>query len=286
MKRQARFCVAALALISGVLMSLIQPADASTPAKLLWRQEFNGKAGSPPDPKVFTYDLGDGGGWGNSEQQYYTNKRQNVRMDGNGNLLISAVRIPDPLFFDPCISCQFTSARLKTADRVGFRYGRIVVRAKVPAGVGTWPAIWMLGADLGKTTQWPDSGEIDIMEAKGSQPFYAYGTVHGPGYSGGNSVGGIYLSPTELSANFHVFRIDWLPNKIEFFVDGTPYYTVTPNSIGQNKYVFNKEFFLIMNIAMGGNFAGEIDPSVQQADMYIDYIRYYSLNGQGRLFKR
>ena len=106
----------------------LEPSVATVTRKLLWSQEFNGKANTAPNPKVFTYDLGDGGGWGNSEQQYYTKQRQNVRIDGQGNLVISAVRIPDPLYFDPCITCSFTSARLKTQDRIGFRYGRIEAR--------------------------------------------------------------------------------------------------------------------------------------------------------------
>lgn len=285
MVNTSRTAIATLLLAATFIAPEAGPAQAAPASKLLWSQEFNAKAGTAPDPKIFKYDLGEGGGWGNSEQQYYTNKKQNIRLDGKGNLVITARRIPDPLYFDPCISCQFTSARINTADRVGFRYGRMVIRAKLPAGVGTWPALWMLGADLGKTHPWPDSGEIDIMEAKGSQPTYAYGTVHGPGYSGGNAVGGVYSSPLELNSGFHVYSIDWLPNRIDFIVDGTPYFQVTPDAIGPNKYVFNKEFFLIMNLAMGGNFTGDIDPELQQADLAIDYIRYYSLNGQGRVFK-
>ena len=287
MWRNARIIMALVVIVIGVGPALAaEPNAATVTKKLLWRQEFNGKANTAPDPKVFTYDLGDGGGWGNSEQQYYTKQRQNVRIDGKGNLVISAVRIPDPLYFDPCITCSFTSARLKTQDRVGFRYGRIEARIKIPAGVGTWPAFWMLGADLGKTTTWPDSGEIDIMEAKGSQPNWAYGTVHGPGYSGGQAIGGLYISPQVLSEGYRVYSIDWKPNLIEFYVDGNPYFQLDPTLLGERKWVFNKEYFLILNIAMGGNFTGEIDPALQQADMYIDYIRYYSLNGIGKVIKR
>lgn len=287
MWRKTRMVVALLAIATSVAPALASEptAVATITKKLLWRQEFNGKANTAPDPKAFTYDLGDGGGWGNSEQQYYTKQRQNIRIDGKGNLVISAVRIPDPLFFDPCISCQFTSARVKTQDRVGFRYGRMEARIKIPAGVGTWPAFWMLGADLGKTTTWPDSGEIDIMEAKGSQQNWAYGTVHGPGYSGGQAIGGLYISPQTLSEGYHVYSIDWKPNLIEFYVDGNPYFSIDPSLLGGRRWVFNKEYFLILNIAMGGNFTGEIDPDLKQADMYIDYIRYYSLNGVGRVFK-
>ena len=281
------FAPIATALLGVVLvMQTVPSADAAAASKLLWRQEFNGRANSAPDTKVFGYDLGDGGGWGNSEEQYYTNKRENVRIDGKGNLVLSAVRIADPLNFGPCFTCKFTSARIKTQDKLHFRYGRLVVRAKIPAGVGTWPAVWMLGGDLGKSTSWPASGEIDIMEAKGSLPTYAFGTVHGPGYSGGGAVGGIYSSPTTLSDDYHNFAINWLPNSIEFEVDGTPYFQVTPNSIGDNKYVFNKEFFLILNIAMGGNFTGDIDPELARADLYVDYIRYYSINGVGKVVKK
>lgn len=279
--------VVASAVIGLLALAAVGPqAEAASSKKLLWRLEFNGKAGVGPDRSIFNYDLGDGGGFGNSEQQYYTNLRANSKTDGKGNFVISAIRIPwSSTILDKCISCQFTSARINTANKLGFKYGRLEARMKLPTGVGTWPAFWMLGASLGKTKTWPEAGEIDIVEAKGSDPVAAYGTVHGPGYSGGSGKGGVFVSPTPLSDEFHTYAIEWKPNLIDFYVDSNLYFSMTPLMASPNKYVYNGEFFLILNLAMGGNFTGDIDKELQRADLTIDYIRYYSIDGQGKLIK-
>jgi beta-glucanase (GH16 family) len=270
-----------------MLLGAAGPQASAAPArKLLWHLEFNGKAGVGPDRTVFNYDLGDGGGFGNSEQEYYTAARANSKTDGKGNFVITANRIPwSSTILDKCISCQFTSARINTANKLGFKYGRLEARMKVPAGLGTWPAFWMLGASLGKTTTWPASGEIDIVEAKGAEPTYAFGTVHGPGYSGGSGIGGIYNAPAPLSDDFHTYAIEWKPNLIDFYVDSNLFFSMTPQMASPNKYVYNNEFFLILNLAMGGTFAGDLDKDLQTADLAVDYIRYYSINGVGKLIK-
>ena len=161
----------------------------------------------------------------------------------------------------------------------------MVARMKLPTDVGTWPAFWMLGASLVKGGTWPESGEMDIVETRGTAPNMVQGTVHGPGYSAGNAVGSGYYAPNPVSNGYHTYGIDWLPNKIVFTFDGHVYFTVTPADVRGNRYVFNQEFFLILNLAMGGEFAGDTDPAVKTSVMNVDWIRYYSINGQGKVYK-
>jgi beta-glucanase (GH16 family) len=150
-----------------------------------------------------------------------------------------------------------------------------------------WPAFWMLGASLTEGDTWPDCGEIDILEGKGSEPNRVYGTVHGPGYFGGDGSqkGYAFDNPVELNAGYHVYAIEWRKNVIDFYFDSKKYYSINAASVAPNKWVFNKEFFLIINLATGGNFEPNIDPTIQSATLAIDYIRYYSINGQGKLIK-
>jgi beta-glucanase (GH16 family) len=263
------------------------PATAAPKYKLLWSQEFNEKKVSRVSTKVWDFDLTDGYGWGNGEQQYYTDSPRNVKINGKGQLEITALRLAetDPIL-DRCFTCEYTSARIKTANLFGFRYGRMVARIKMPHGVGTWPAFWMLGDDILNGGVWPESGEIDIIEARGMAPYVAHATVHGPGYFGGNGRGASKYLPVRLSSTYHEYGIDWTPNKIVFTLNGRPYYTLTPASLNGNRYVFNQEFFLILNLAMGGTFGGDTDPTVKSATMKVDWIRYYSIAGQGRVFKK
>ena len=285
-KRVLAMVVTAITAAVCIGASVQAPATAATKYKLLWSQEFNNTKVARPDPKVWDYDLTDGYGWGNSEQEYYTNSGRNVRIDGKGHLTITALRLSDtdPIL-DHCYACTYTSARLKTAKLIGFRYGRMVARMKLPTDVGTWPAFWMLGASLVKGGTWPESGEMDIVETRGTAPNMVQGTVHGPGYSAGNAVGSGYYAPNPVSNGYHTYGIDWLPNKIVFTFDGHVYFTVTPADVRGNRYVFNQEFFLILNLAMGGEFAGDTDPAVKTSVMNVDWIRYYSINGQGKVYK-
>lgn len=290
------------ALLSTVMtFSLLSaPIASSAPKKnlkLLWAEEFKGKAGSLPSSKNWTYDIG-GGGWGNSERQYYTKDTKNVALDGKGNLVITATRISNDYLeqlsdapgtediLNRCSECQFTSARIKSARKVSFMYGRIEARIKLPQGIGTWPAFWMLGTDLLEGSSWPESGEIDIMEFRGDLPERSTSAVHGPGYSGGGYVGGAYENFKSLSDDYHVFAVEWRKNYLEFSVDGQVHTVITKPSIRGNRWVFNQPFFLILNLAMGGTYAGEyIDPYVFEAKYAIDYIRFYSVNGVGKVFQ-
>ena len=251
--------------------------------RLLWKQEFTGRSGTKPNSSIFNYDLG-GGGWGNNEHQAYTT--HNATYTGGGVLAIRAQRvtyqIDDIPEYCPILSnvCEFESARIQTKGKVAFKYGRLEARIRVPAGDGTWPAFWLLGTDI-LSNAWPNCGEIDIMETKGANPYNVYGTAHGPGYSGGDGIVNSAYSRTALSAGYHVYRIDWLPNSIKWYVDGRLYHTVTPAIVGGHQYVFNKPMFMILNLAMGGWFTGDIDPDLNNAALYVDYVRYYSINGVG-----
>lgn len=163
----------------------------------------------------------------------------------------------------------YTSARLKSEDKYEFTYGKIEFRAKLPAGGGTWPAVWSLGQDY-KTNSWPACGEIDFMEHVGNSQNVIHGSLHYPGNSGGNGNTGS-TTITNASTEFHVYKTIWTPSSIKFYVDDKLFHSFANN----NTVPFNKDFFLIMNVAMGGNFGGTIDPAFTQSTMEVDYIRVY-----------
>jgi beta-glucanase (GH16 family) len=266
--------------------------------KLLWSDEFNSKKGAKPSAKNWVYEIG-GGGWGNSERQYYTDSLSNIATDGQGKLVITANRIStasmDSVGTDPatelmlyrCSECQFSSARIKTARKLAFKYGRIEARMKMPQGVGTWPAFWMLGGDLLEGSSWPECGEIDIMEFRGDISERSTSALHGPNTPIGTGLGTSYLSYAPLSDDYHTYAIEWRKNSIDFIVDGSVTGTYSSKDTGTRGWVFNQEFFLILNLAVGGTYAGEeIDPDMNQAEFKIDYIRYYSVNGVGKLTRK
>lgn len=251
-----------------LLLSLLlaAPAPGAPPYwTLVWSDEFDGAAGTAPDPNKWVYDLG-AGGWGNQELENYTDTRENSYLDGSGNLVIES-RQPTP--------GQYTSARLKTQTKFAVEYGKIQARIKLPAGQGIRPAFWMLGTG----GAWPDSGEIDIMENIGREPDMAHGTVHGPGYSGGKGIGQSYslLAGQRFADDFHVFAVEWAENSIQFFVDDHLYHTVTPGSIPKGAaFVFNHPFFLLLNVAVGGSWPGNPDATSSfPQQMLVDYVRVY-----------
>lgn len=281
----------------------IMPATISQAAgpkvlKLLWADEFNGKKGSLPSAKNWEYDIGNGYGWGNAELQYYTNKPANISTDGKGRLAISANRISDAQgnqtdnspattqILRSCWECQFTSAKIKSSKKVQFQYGRLEARIKVAPGEGTWPAFWMLGADLLDGNPWPECGEIDIVETRGVEPSLVSAVLHGPGYGKGPGVGGSYQSPTPVSDDYHVYAIEWKKNKIDFYFNDRLISSETPTTVKPGRWVFNQKFYLIVNLAMGGDFGGSIDPAITQTQTFVDYIRYYSVDGVGKVTKK
>lgn len=248
------------------------PAAAAV-GDVIWSQEFNGGAGSAPDGNVWSYDTG-AGGWGNGELQTYTTSRNNSALDGQGNLVITARREGDG---------SYTSARLQSNDKFEAKYGRIEARIQIPRGQGIWPAFWMLGGDFPQTS-WPSSGEIDIMENVGKEPHRIYGTVHGPGYSGGAGISGMYQHPQNWSFAdaFHTYAVDWKPGSITWSVDGNVYHQVTTSRVGGNPWVFDKPYFLILNVAVGGQWPGYPDGSTQfPQQMKVDYVRVYDNGATG-----
>lgn len=293
-----RFIAASIALVSLTLGSVSAQATAPTvtkPAKekLLWAQYFGEKAGTKVNSKYWTYDIGDGYGWGNNEKQYYTNKPANISTNGNGHLVITALKLDENKAADQyrCflyLDCLYSSAKVVTRDKLGFQYGSISARVQNPEGVGMWPAFWMLGVPRPSCDGWPSCGEIDIVEARGSAIYHSVSSLHGPGYSGGNALSNYYFSGnTPLTAGFHTYRVDWLPNSIKFYVDGQYVGGERKSTIAPKAWVFNAEFYLIMNLATGGNFdGGELDESILKAEMKIDWIKYTTLNGVGKLIKK
>jgi beta-glucanase (GH16 family) len=230
---------------------------------IVWQDEFDGPE---LDLKNWTFDIG-GNGWGNQEWQTYTNRPENVRIE-NGMLVIEA-REEEATFSGR----PYSSARIKTQGLHAWQYGRIEARIKLPYGQGIWPAFWMLGAN---NRGWPASGEIDILEFIGREPDHIYATVHAPGYSGGNGVGSSLVVPAETFKNdFHVYAIEWQENEIRWFFDDQEFFKLTPADVPA-AWIFDHEFFIIMNVAVGGRWPGYPDETtVFPQFMYVDYVRVY-----------
>jgi beta-glucanase (GH16 family) len=236
--------------------------------QLVWSDEFNGVAGTKPDPTKWVYDLG-GGGWGVAQLQVYTSDAANAAADGNGNLAIVAVKAQNG---------TFTSARLKTEGKFEKLYGRFEVRAKLPSGVGMWPAFWTLGSDF-VSANWPNCGEIDIMENRAIEPGSNHGSLHGPGYSGMNPLTAIYMLPSGATffTDFHTFAIEWEENVVRFYVDDHLYETRTPMDLTTQKWVYEHPHFLLLNLAVGGRFPTNPDNSTTfPQTLLVDYVRVYS----------
>jgi beta-glucanase (GH16 family) len=250
-----------------ILLVLALPALAANNRKLTWSDEFNGAANTPPDAAKWTYDLG-AGGWGNQELETYTKSPENVSQDGDGHLVIRAIKT----------SSGFTSARLITQGKFTVQYGKIAVRMKIPRGQGMWPAFWMLGAD-NKSAGWPVCGEIDITENIGKEPSTVHGTIHGPGYSGDKGIGHEYSLPNgaALADDFHIYAVEWSPASITFSLDDKPYGTVRPSDIpAGTHWVFRHPFFLLLNLAVGGGWPGNPDTTTQfPQKLVVDWVRVW-----------
>ena len=225
--------------------------------KLIWSDEFNYKGA--PDSSKWNYDTG-AGGWGNNELEYYTDRPHNVFVK-DGMLHITALK-------ENFKESQYTSARILTKGKFSFKYGRVEARAKLPTGVGTWPAIWMLGSNI-DSVGWPGCGEIDIMEHLGRDLNKIYGTLHYQGHSGAHANGKTIMISN--AKEFHIYGLEWSPQEIKISVDGKVYQTVKNSP----EISFNHNFFIILNQAMGGNFGGPVDPKVTKETMEVDYVRVY-----------
>jgi beta-glucanase (GH16 family) len=245
--------------------------------ELAWADEFEGASGSPPSAEWWVMQTGtgpNGDGWGNGELQTYTNRPENVSLDGQGHLVITARR-------ETLDGREYTSGRINTKGLFTQRYGRIEARARLPAGKGLWPAFWMLGADI-DTVTWPACGEIDVLELRGDKPDTVYGSLHGPEYSAGGAISKKYtLAEGSFDEDFHTFAVQWDPGQITFWVDDALFQTVTAHTVmsGGRSWVYDGPFFLLLNVAVGGNFltpSGQPDANTAfPQSMTVDWVRAY-----------
>ena len=252
----------------------------TTEWELVWSDEFDGAAGSGVDATKWRHDLGDGCpnicGWGNNEKEWYTNAPENVALNGQGQLGISARVAPGGLtcYYGPC---RYTSGKITTRGLMSAQPGRVEARIRLAAGQGLWPAFWMLG--YGDPTKgWPDCGELDIMENKGSQPTSTSSAAHGPGYSGANSFWHVQtLTSGSFAGEYHTFAVEWGATEARFFIDDVAHYTVLKTNVDPvGAYVFNQPFYVILNMAVGGHFDGDPQSdAIFPATMLVDYVRVY-----------
>jgi beta-glucanase (GH16 family) len=258
------------------------PQDTTKVTPIVWNQvwsdEFEGTAGTSVDPAKWTFDSGDGCtsgncGWGNNEKEFYTNGTENVSLDGQGHLAIVArlSALSVSCYYGPC---RYTSGKITTRGKLAAAPGRVEARIKLPAGQGLWPAFWMLGNDF-STVGWPASGELDIMENKGSAPSISSSAIHGPGYSGNTP----FAHASSIApADFHLYAVQWNANYARFLVDGVVHYEVRSSDLQRyGASILDKPYFIILNLAVGGNFDG--DPksdTILPATMLVDYVRVYT----------
>jgi beta-glucanase (GH16 family) len=276
MRLKLHVVVLLIVLLASVSLSA-QPgaaAPATSQWTLVWSDEFNGANGSVVDPSKWISETG-GNGWGNQELEYYTNRPLNAYQQ-DGNLVIKVLE--EKYTGADGVTKNYTSARLKTLGRFTQTHGRFEARIKIPRGQGIWPAFWMLGDDI-RDPGWPKCGEIDIMENIGKEPAMVHGTIHGPGYSGGKGIGAPYSLPggEKVADDFHVFAVEWESNAIRFYVDEHLYETRTPADLPKGtKWVYDHPFFLLLNVAVGGDWPGSPDASsVFPQEMLVDYVRVY-----------
>ncbi|GJM62981.1 glycosyl hydrolase family 16 [Persicobacter diffluens] len=221
-----------------------------------------------PDPELWTFDIGTGeNGWGNNELQYYTDRPENVIVE-DGVLKIIARR-------EAFKGAAYTSSRIVTRAKFEKTYGRFEAHIQLPWGRGIWPAFWLLGGNCDEV-DWPLCGEIDVMEYRGQQPTITHGSVHGPGYSGGNAITKSYEIPNDRFDNgFHIFGIEWGPSYINYYVDDVLYNQITPEDVS-GEWVYNQPFYILLNVAVGGSFVGPPANTTQfPQTMLVDYVRVY-----------
>ncbi len=269
-----------LLLMLALIAVISATAQTSTPQPsrpgwtLTWSDEFNASDNSPVNASKWVSETG-GNGWGNEELEYYTARPENALQLG-GNLVIKVLQ--EKYTGADGVTRDYTSARLKTLGKFSQKYGRFEARIKIPKGQGIWPAFWMLGDDI-KKNNWPDCGEIDIMENIGKEPALVHGTIHGPGYSGDKGIGSPFALPdnARFADDFHIFAVEWEPKAIRFYVDDHLYATRTPSELPKGKkWAYDHPFFILLNVAVGGNWPGSPDStSVFPQTMRVDYVRVY-----------
>lgn len=246
-------------------------SDEDPPAKtigLIWQDEFEGPANQLPDATRWQFDIGTD--WGNAQLEYDTNRPENVSLDGQGHLAITARE-------ESFENQDYTGGRIKTKDLFEQTYGRFEARIQLPIGQGIWPAFWLLGANIDDVS-WPDCGEIDIMEYRGQEPRTLHGTLHGPGYSGNGGLSGRHvLAQGGFNLGFHTFTVEWDESTITWSVDNYTYHTVSKSDLPQGtSWVYNKPFFILLNVAVGGRWVGDPDENtVFPQTMLVDWVRVY-----------
>src|ERR1041385_569168 len=244
--------------------------------QLVWADEFNGKDGTRVDTTKWSAVTGGDGG-GNQEREYNTDDLVTAQQR-SGNLVITATREGAPTYLCWYGPCEYISARLQTKRYFEQRYGRFEARIKIAIGTGLWTGFWMLGNDR-DSAGWPGCGEIDIMENIGKEPGMVHGTLHGPGYSGGDGITGWYQLPgsARLADDFHVFAVEWESETVRFYIDDVLYGPTTPSGLPPGtRWVFDHPFFLLLDLAVGGIWPGKPDGStVFPQTMLIDYVRVY-----------
>ncbi|OJF17292.1 MAG: 1,3--beta-D-glucan 3-glucanohydrolase [Bacillaceae bacterium G1] len=252
-------------LVLAMVATLFPASSSSAAYTLVWSDEFNGTS---INTNNWTFEIGTGSnGWGNNELQYYTSRPENARIE-NGNLVIEARR-------ESYGGMNYTSARLKTQGKKSFKYGRIEARIKLPKGQGLWPAFWTLGADIG-SVGWPRSGEIDIMEHINNEN-NTHGVIHWD--AGGHAQYGGPSHAIDVT-QYHVYSIEWTPKAIKWFIDGVQFWEANIENNINSTEEFHKEHFILLNMAVGGNWPGSPDGStVFPARMYVDYVRVYQDSG-------
>ena len=268
--------LAAVALATTPLLTSSAGAAEAHPggkaAAASFSDDFDGPAGGAVDGSKWTLETGDN--VSNHERQYYTSGTDNAALDGQGNLVITAKKENPGNYNCWYGQCEYTSARLNTAGKFTTDSGHAEARMKIPQGQGMWPAFWMLGDDIG-SAGWPNCGEIDVMENVGNEPSTVHGTIHGPGYSGSGGIGAGYSLPDgqKFADDFHTFAVDWSPEKITWSVDGNAYQTRTPADLNGNKWVYDHPFYMILNLAVGGDWPGDPDGNTSfPQQLVVDYV--------------
>ncbi|MER6207179.1 MULTISPECIES: ricin-type beta-trefoil lectin domain protein [unclassified Streptomyces] len=280
MLRRCLFAALSAALVASAAIGPARAASSSAAQAdaVTFSDTFDGAAGSAVNSSKWTQETGDN--VNNHEREYYTSGTNNASLDGQGHLVITAKKENPANYQCWYGTCQYTSARMNTSGKFSAQYGHVEARMKIPRGQGMWPAFWMLGTDIG-SVGWPNSGEIDVMENVGFEPSTVHGTIHGPGYSGANGIGAGYTLPNgqAFADAFHTFAVDWAPNSIKWSVDGVVYETRTPADVGGNTWAFNKPFFLILNLAVGGDWPGDPNSATAfPAQLVVDSVSVTTSN--------
>lgn len=260
MVKNTLYCFLILILISG--------CEKVPKCELVWSEEFNYEG--PPNSSIWNFDIkGNDWGWGNNELQWYTDSSEQNAFVNQGTLKIVAKK-------DSVGGKGYTSARLNTHHKVSFNYGRLEIRAKLPQGRGIWPAIWMLGNNI-DTIGWPKCGEIDIMEYVGYEPDSIYATIHSESYNHLKNTEKMKSLFIDNPQDFNIYAIEWSKDKIDFYCNDILYNTIINENMSENEWPFDKGFYLLLNVAVGGNWGGKygVDPSIFPAIMEVDYVRLY-----------